>query len=79
MKLDSDEKKLLKSVESGEWTSVKDLKEYKKHISSSCTKYFSEGSKNEYQDCEKRLGQTESESHARGITFIKLWFADIRA
>jgi predicted DNA binding CopG/RHH family protein len=32
MKTDQSEKNLLKSIESGEWSSIKDLNSYKKHL-----------------------------------------------
>jgi predicted DNA binding CopG/RHH family protein len=32
MKIDIEEKQLLKSIEKDEWTSVKDIKSYKKHL-----------------------------------------------
>ena len=36
MKLDNDEKKLLQSLDAGEWTPVKNIKSYKKHFEGSC-------------------------------------------
>ena len=32
MKLDKEEKELLKSIESGKWSSVKNIETYKKHL-----------------------------------------------
>lgn len=38
MKTDTEEKKILKSLESGKWTSVKNLKTYKKHLTEAARK-----------------------------------------
>ncbi|HEY5122435.1 MAG TPA: antitoxin [Ignavibacteria bacterium] len=38
MKIDLEEKNLLKSIESGGWTTVKDLKAYKKHLKETALK-----------------------------------------
>jgi predicted DNA binding CopG/RHH family protein len=38
MKTNREEKKLLTSLESGGWTSVKDLKSYKKHLKETASK-----------------------------------------
>lgn len=38
MKIDRDEKKILKDIEAGRWASVKDLKAYKKHLRETAVK-----------------------------------------
>ncbi|MCI0449428.1 MAG: antitoxin [Chlorobi bacterium] len=72
MKADGEEKKLLKSIQSGEWTSVKDLKTYKKHLADAARKTMLKDRRMNIRIAKRDLDRLKSKALEEGIPYQTL-------
>ncbi len=72
MKTDRDEIKLLKSLETGEWSSVKDLKSYKKHLRDTAVKTMLKDQRMNIRIAKRDLDRLKSKALEEGMPYQTL-------
>ena len=72
MKANNDEKKLLKSLESGEWSSVNDLKSYKKHLTEAARKTMLKARRMNIRIAKRDLDRLKAKALEHGIPYQTL-------
>jgi len=72
MKANNYEKKLLKSLESGEWSSVNDLKSYKKHLTEAARKTMLKDRRMNIRIAKRDLDRLKAKALEHGIPYQTL-------
>ncbi len=72
VKTDSIEKKLMRSIEAGQWTSVKDLKTYKKHLRLSAVKTMLKDRRMNIRIAKRDLDMLKAKALEHGIPYQTL-------
>jgi predicted DNA binding CopG/RHH family protein len=72
MKYDKDEKKLLAGLEAGEWSSVKDIKEYKKHLKETARKTILKDHRMNIRIAKRDLDKLKAKALEHGMPYQTL-------
>jgi len=72
MKSTNDENKMLKSVESGEWTSVKNLRQYKKHLRETARKTLLKDQRMNIRIAKRDLDKLKAKAMQEGMPYQTL-------
>jgi predicted DNA binding CopG/RHH family protein len=72
MKIDREEKNLIKSIDSGGWTSVKDLKAYKKHLKEAAIKTMLKDSRMNIRIAKRDLNKLKAKALENGMPYQTL-------
>jgi len=72
MKTDQDEKKLLKSLEAGEWTSVKNLNSYKQHLHDTAVKTMLKDQRMNIRIAKRDLDRLKAKALEEGMPYQTL-------
>jgi predicted DNA binding CopG/RHH family protein len=72
MNTDNEEKKLLKSIEAGEWSSVKDIKSYKRHLIETARKTMLKDQRMNIRIAKRDLDRLKAKALEHGIPYQTL-------